>query len=153
MAQDVKAISSYKTFLMIDKAGSGSYEKLADIKNFPDLGSTPDKLDCTTLSDGREWGIPDIIKQGDAFTFTCNYIPSTYKAVSALNDGQDYKMALWLGGTVGEDEHVTPTGENGVFEFVGQINTRILGKGVSEVQEFEISIVPSDGPYFKENAG
>jgi len=43
------AISTYKTFLMHEQ--SGTYEKLIDIKEFPDLGGAPEMIDVTTLSD------------------------------------------------------------------------------------------------------
>lgn len=43
------AISTYKVFLMI-KSGS-SYSKLIDIKEFPNLGGTPERLQTTTLTD------------------------------------------------------------------------------------------------------
>lgn len=147
MASDVKAISSYKVFLM-EKKGS-TWTKLVDIKDYPDFGSTPDLLSCTTLSDGREWGIPDIIKQGDSLTFTVNYLPATMKALDALNDGNDHTFALYLGGTVANGV-ATPTGENGAFLFTGQLVPRMLGKGVSEVTEIEIAITPSSGPDFYE---
>lgn len=44
------AISTYKTFLMI--GDGGSWSKLIDIKEFPDLGGVPEMLDTTTMSDG-----------------------------------------------------------------------------------------------------
>ncbi len=37
------ATSSYKTFLMYKKASA--YEKLVDIKDFPDLGGSPEMLE------------------------------------------------------------------------------------------------------------
>ena len=43
------AISTYKAFLMVKD--SGSYKKLIDIKEFPDLGGAPERLQTTTLSD------------------------------------------------------------------------------------------------------
>ena len=43
------AISTYKVFLM--KKTTDAYEKLIDIKDFPDLGGAPEMLETTTLSD------------------------------------------------------------------------------------------------------
>ena len=43
------AISTYKIFLM--KKSTSTYEKLIDIKEFPDLGGAPEMLETTTLSD------------------------------------------------------------------------------------------------------
>ena len=39
------AISTYKVFLM--KKGTSTYEKLVDIKDFPDLGGAPEMLETT----------------------------------------------------------------------------------------------------------
>ena len=41
MAASTSAISSYKVFLMYKKASGSTYEKLVDIKSYPDLGGTP----------------------------------------------------------------------------------------------------------------
>ena len=43
------AISTYKIFLMQKK--ENAWEKLIDIKEFPDLGGTPEMLETTTLTD------------------------------------------------------------------------------------------------------
>ena len=46
------AISTYKVFLMKKKTTpEETYEKLVDIKEFPDLGGEPEMLETTTLSD------------------------------------------------------------------------------------------------------
>lgn len=50
------AISTYKIFLM--KKGESAYEKLIDIKEFPDLGGAPEMLETTTLSDKMQTYIP-----------------------------------------------------------------------------------------------
>ena len=45
------AISSYNVILKTSDTASGTYTKLVDIKDFPDLGSAPDTIEVTTLSD------------------------------------------------------------------------------------------------------
>ena len=45
------AISSYNVVLKTSTTASGTYTKLVDIKDFPDLGSAPDTIEVTTLSD------------------------------------------------------------------------------------------------------
>ena len=52
------AISTYKVFLM--KKTENAYEKLVDIKDFPDLGGAPEMLETTTLSDKMQTYIPGI---------------------------------------------------------------------------------------------
>ena len=44
------ASSSVGSFLMIKKAESSQYEKLVNIRSYPDLGAEPNMLDADTLS-------------------------------------------------------------------------------------------------------
>ena len=64
------AISTYKSYLMYKNASS--WEKLVDIKSFPDLGGTPELLETTTLSDSMTTNIMGI-QSLDALEFECNY--------------------------------------------------------------------------------
>ena len=132
--------SSYKTFLMY-KSGTGSeYEKLVDIKDFPDLGGAPEMLETTTLSDNMQTFIEGIQSQ-DALEFTANYDLETYTTLNGLK-GVLTDFAVWFGGT-GEGASLTPTGSDGKFEFKGLLTPRVVGKGVNEVREMIISIAPS----------
>ena len=133
------ASSTYKTFLM--KKGTGdTYEKLVDIKDFPDLGGAPEMLETTTLSDNMQTFVEGIQSQ-DALEFTINYDLATYEKLLALK-GIETEYAVWFGGT-GEGESLTPTGDEGKFAFKGYLTPRVVGKGVNEVKETIISIAPS----------
>lgn len=133
------ASSSYKTFLMQKGTGS-TYTKLVDIKDYPDLGGTPELLPTTTLSDGMETNIAGI-QSLDALQFTCNYDLQTYTTLKAL-EGQTKSYAVWMGGTESNGV-VTPTGSEGKFKFDGQLSVYVTGKGVNEVREMVISIAAS----------
>lgn len=52
------AISTYKIFLMKKAETGNTWEKLIDIKEFPDLGGAPEMLETTTLSDRMQTYIP-----------------------------------------------------------------------------------------------
>lgn len=133
------AISTYKVFLM--KKGSGSsYEKLVDIKDYPDLGGEPEMLDTTTLSDGARTYIPGIQSQ-EALTFTANYTKTDYTTLKAL-EGTEYDFAVWFGASV-SGSTVTPDGSDGKFEFKGKLVVFVTGGGVNEVVDMTISIAPS----------
>ena len=133
------ATSSYKTFLM--KKGTGeAYEKLVDIKDFPDLGGAPEMLETTTLSDNMQTFIEGIQSQ-DALEFTANYDLDTYTTLNGLKS-KETEFAVWFGGT-GDGDSLTPTGTEGKFEFKGYLTPRVVGKGVNEVREMIISIAPS----------
>jgi len=108
------AISTYKIFLM--KKSTTAYEKLIDIKEFPDLGGAPEMLETTTLSDNMQTYIPGI-QSLDALEFNTNYTLEEYKKLKAL-EGTDTEYAVWFGGTESGDT-VTPTGSDGKFKFNG----------------------------------
>lgn len=132
------AISTYKIFLM--QKNTSAWEKVVDIKEFPDLGGTPEMLETTTLSDKMQTYIPGI-QSIDALEFTSNYTLQDYKKLKAL-EGQDKEYAVWFGGTEAGDT-VTPTGSDGKFKFNGQLSVFPVGGGVNEVVDMTITIAPS----------
>ncbi len=135
------AINTYKAFLMKSTNGS-SWEKLVDIKEFPDLGGAPEMLETTTLSDAMQTYIPGI-QSLDSLEFTANYTLEDYKTIKALEESEMY-FAVWLGGTV-SGETLTPTGSDGKYKFKGQLSVYVNGGGVNEVVEMTITIAPSTG--------
>ena len=132
------AISTYKVFLM--KKSGTSYTKVVDIKDFPDLGGSPELLETTTLSDGIQTFIPGI-QQLDSFDFTANYTKSDYTTIKSM-EGSTYTFAVWFGATVSGGV-ATPTGTDGKFEFDGQLSVFPVGGGVNEVVDMTITIAPS----------
>ena len=133
------ALSTYKIFLMSSTDGS-KYEKLIDIKSFPDLGGAPEMLETTTLSDSMQTYIPGI-QSLDALEFECNYTKEDFTKLKAL-EGKEQSYAVWFGGT-GEGETLTPTGEHGKFNFKGQLSVYPVGGGVNEVVGMNVNIAPS----------
>lgn len=135
------AISTYKIFLM-KKATSpeDTWEKLIDIKDFPDLGGTPEMLETTTLSDRMQTYIPGI-QSLDALEFTANYTKEDFDKLKDL-EGVENSYAVWFGGTESAGS-VTPTGTDGKFEFKGQLSAFPVGGGVNEVVDMTITIAPS----------
>lgn len=133
------AISTYRVFLM-HKASGGNYEKLIDIKSFPDLGGAPEMLETTSLSDNMQTYISGI-QSMDALEFEANYTLADFKKLKAL-EGKTEEYAVWFGGT-GDGEALTPTGTDGKFNIKGQLSAYPVGGGVNEVINMNISIAPS----------
>lgn len=133
------AISTYKVFLMKSTDGS-VFEKLIDIKDFPDLGGSPEMLETTTLSDGMQTYIPGI-QSLDGLEFTANYTKEDYTKLKDM-EGTEHQFSVWFGGTV-EGGVATPTGSDGKFDFKGQLSVFPVGGGVNEVVSMTISIAPS----------
>ena len=140
------AISTFKVFLM--KKTTSSYEKLIDIKSFPDMGGAPESLETTTLSDSMQTYIPGI-QSLDALEFEANYTKEDFTKLKAL-EGVEHEYAVWFGGTQ-SGASVTPTGADGKFEFKGQLSAYPVGGGVNEVVGMNISIAPSTPITFVED--
>ena len=131
-------ISTYKTFLMTKD--TNTWKKVIDIKEFPDLGGTPEMIEITTLSDKVQRNIPGV-QSLDALEFTANYTLTDYKALKAL-EGTEKEFAVGFGGTENGDT-VTPNGSDGKFKFKGQLSVYTNGGGTNEVVEMTISIAAS----------
>ena len=132
------AISTYQTYLMVKTSSEGSYAKVVDIKDYPDMIGTPNMLDATTLSHSQEIQIAGIKRAGDGLQFTANYTKTNYQAVVTL-EGTQYPYALWLGGT----SQGVPDGHNGKFEWTGDISAGVNGGGVNEAVGMTITTTPS----------
>lgn len=133
------ARSTFKTFLM--KKGTSGYEKLVDIKDYPDLGGAPEMLDTTTLSDPMTTSIPGI-QQLEALQFNLNYTQDDYDTLLALKDKEE-EYAVFFGGTEEADGKITPTGDEGKFGFKGRLSVYVTGGGVNEVTGMVATIAPS----------
>lgn len=139
----MNATSTYLTFLMHGVADGDDikYEKLVDITEFPDLGTDPEMLETTTLSDRMQTFILGI-QGNEGLNFNTNYDHTEYLALKAL-ERKNEKYAVWFGGTENADGTATPTGTEGKFSFDGQLSVRVTGGGVNEVRGMGITIAPS----------
>ena len=74
------------TYLMHEKADApGTFEKLIDITEYPDLGGEKEKLDVTTLSDTKKRTINGIEDTGD-LAFKAWYEKADYKKLLDLQE-------------------------------------------------------------------
>lgn len=124
------AISTYGVQLMYKKASGSTYEKLVDIKNFPDLGGSPETIDVTSLSDSMRLSIPGIIEL-DILAFECNYVKEDFDRCKAL-DNIETEYAIYLGND--------KAGSDGKFYFKGKSVTFVTGGGVNEAVGMTVSI-------------
>ena len=132
------AISTYKVFLM--KKDTDAYKKLVDIKDFPDLGGSPEMLETTTLSDKMQTYIPGI-QSLDALEFNANYTKEEFTKLKAL-EGQELELAVWFGGNE-SNSTLTPTGDDGKFNFKGYVSVFVVGGGTNEVVGMTVAVAPS----------
>ena len=118
-----------------------SYSKVCDIQTYPEIGGSPESLDATSLTNWARVYIEGIEETQSLLSFTCNYELTDYQTVKAL-EGSERHWAIWFGGTK-SGSTVTPTGSAGKFIFDGYLHAHVLGKGVNEVAEFQIDIIPT----------
>ena len=108
-------------------------EKLVDLKDYPDLGSAPELLETTTLTQTeRHTNIKGLQDAAD-LTFTCNYTKADYIKVKAL-EGSEEEFRLSLG----ED------GIDGQFTWKGELSVYLTCAGVNEVREMVITVTESE---------
>ncbi len=116
--------------LLREKKGNDMV-KLIDIKDFPDMGGEPEKIDTTTLSDTTKTSIPGI-QDVDTYQFTTNYSKNDYNTIKAL-EGNTESFAVYFG----------TNGADGICAFSGQVSVWITGGGVNDVREMKLAIAPS----------
>lgn len=123
------------TFLMLGSGtGTLTYAKLVDIKDYPDLEDSPETVETTTLTDLMRTFIPGLKSPGSSgLPFTCNYDEALFSTIRGY-EGSEKDLGLFLGDTSGTD---------GKFTFKGYLSVRLLGKGVGEVREMEVTATPS----------
>lgn len=125
-------MNTSKTYLMYKSSTSTSaYEKLCDITSYPDLLTAPGKLDATTLSHTQHVYEADIADQAD-LTFGVLYLKADMTKIQALQ-GQALPYAVYFG----------KDGEDGIFEWTGDIFVSPKGGGVGELRTGEITCYPS----------
>ena len=123
------ARSTEKTYLIYKPASGSVYEKLIDIKSFPDLGGTPELLETTTLSDSMQTNIKGI-QSLDALEFSANYTKTDYEKIKEL-EGQKLDYAVQFG----------DDGADGVYGWKGDISVFINGAEVNSVIDMTISCI------------
>ena len=126
------AISSYNRVLKWGESAEALTKKV-DIKDFPDLIGDPNLLATTTLSDAAQTYIPGI-KSMDLMTFTINFTKTDFQACKA-DEGKTLFYSLEFS-------------DGAKFTWQGQHTMGVPGKGVDEVIEATINIVPSTSVEF-----
>lgn len=124
-------VSTALTTLKYASTQGGTYAKLVDIINYPDLGATPSKLDTTDLSASTfKTSILGLQELPD-LTFECNYDDTAYATIKALTG------TYWFHLDFGTD------GADGQFEWSGQIRIYANGGGVDEVRKMTVILSAS----------
>jgi len=137
MAMNTTPTSTINTFLMLGTLVEETvvFNKLCDIKDYPDLIGNPEALDTTSLSDSSRTYVQGL-KNNEQLSFTANYTEDSFNTISNLEGKHTFSIDF---GTDGAD---------GRFVFGGYISVSITGHGVNEVREMQITITPTTNIQF-----
>ena len=123
------AVSTQVTTLNYKVLVGDSFAKLCDIVSYPDLGSTPSKLDTTDLSQAvYKTSILGLQELPD-LTFEANYDKTAFIAISAMTTTRHFKLAFGSA--------------DGSFTWQGQVAIYANGAGVDEVRKMTIVLSAS----------
>ena len=114
------------------------YVPLVDIKAFPDMGVALQTIETTRPSDTAQTLIMGV-KTSVPMEFTANYDPDAYDKLIGLT-GEVQNFALYFG----------DNGDNGIFEWKGELAVSVVSEGANAAVEMKISIVPT--PEFTQKA-
>ena len=126
------ASSTSYTYLIYKASGSSSFTKLCSIKDFPDLGGSPDQIDVTDLDDDVQKFILGV-QSMSAMEFTANYDMATFKLLDGLATGELYDFGVSFGNKTDADAY-------GIFTWKGQLAVWATGGSVNNPREMKISI-------------
>lgn len=124
------AVSTQITTLNYKLLVGDAFAKLCDIVSYPDMGSTPSKLDTTDLSQATYKTSILGLQELPDLTFEANYDEAKYATISALT-GANYFFQLAFGAS------------DGTFSWQGQIRVFANGGGIDEVRKMTITLSAS----------
>jgi hypothetical protein len=153
------------TFLLSGGDASTAYSKLVDISEYPDLGSSYDSQDVTTLSDACHKYIDALPDPGGSLEFPGFLNDDDYDAVQAIA-GQEQNFVIAFGGsptsadsTILEPDTIkgvpggaltiTPKGTTAAtflaVSFKGKISVRLSGAGSDAARPVTYTVIPTTG--------
>lgn len=113
----------------VNTTAGGTFTKLCDIVNYPDMGSSPSKLDTTDLTQPKFKTSILGLQEVPDLTFECNYDETVYNTINGLTSTYYFELVF---GTA-----------DGLFVWQGQISVYANGGGVDEVRKMTITISAS----------
>ena len=132
------------SFLMYKATSNGTYAKLCDITEYPDLDQEPETEDSTTLSDTAHTYIMALPDSGGSYVFNTWLSAADGSTISGLKDQTIY-LAFYIGGTESGGV-ITPTGSVFKREWQGQVSYQITGAGTADIAPASVACTVSTVP-------
>jgi hypothetical protein len=132
------AISTANTTLNYKLLVGDSYTKLVDITSYPDMGSTPSKLDTTDLTQTAYKTSIFGLQETPDLTFEANYDETKLASINAMA-GTTYYFQLLFGTADGQ------------LTWQGEIRAYVNGGAVDEVRKMTVTLSASTPIVFSAN--
>ena len=154
------------TFLLSGGDATTAYTKLVDISEYPDIGSSVDTQDVTTLSDGCHKYIDALPDPGGSLEFNGFLSTADYNAVQAIA-GEEQNFVIAFGGHPSSSDPsilepdtikgvpggtLTITAGSGAtvstflaISFKGKIRVRLTGAGTDAARPVTYTVTPTTG--------
>lgn len=126
------AIATINTYLNYKATAGGTYAKLIDITEFPDLGGTPEQIDVTTLTNTTRQYIQGVKDTSDV-NFTANFDKTAYETINGLTTTTYFQVLM---------------ADGSAFQFTGTASAYVNGGGVNEAVTMTITIYPTSDVTF-----
>lgn len=127
------ASATMHTYLLLQH--NENWYKVVDIKDYPAMGGSPEKIEATTLTNETSTFVTGV-QTLDAFEFLANFTQEEYAAIRSYQTAAKiFKFALAFGKPNG-----TTYGNLGVFTWNGQLSIWVEGGSVNGVREMKIYV-------------
>lgn len=123
--------TTINTFLLYSMTGEGEYTKVVDITSYPDIFTSPEKLDISDMSSKQKKYTPGMVDLPD-YEFGFIYDKAAYNAVKALEGEECYYQIRF-----GEN------GEFGAWGWKGDIFATPTAGSVGSAREAKLICYPS----------
>lgn len=117
-------VNTTNTTLKSASTKAGAYTKLCDIVSYPDMGSSPSKLDTTDLSATTYKTSIFGLQEAPDLTFECNYDETTFNTINGMTGKYYFQLSF---GTA-----------DGKFTWYGSVRVFVNGGGVDEVRKMTV---------------
>lgn len=144
MAKTRLAVRTNGATLSYKKKSESTYTVLEGLQSIPEIGSEPEKIECTVLTSKNKLyvkGIGDVPEMAYTFLFLNDEATSAFRVLSEMEKNEE----------VVEFKHALEDGTE--FTFSGQVSIKISGGEVNGVITFTATITVGTDIVRKDPAG
>ena len=115
------------------KTGDGTYTKLTNLQEIPELGGDTEAIEITTLADGAHVYTNGLKNYGDSLAFKFLYEEAQFIALNGLEGSHDWMVSLPDGLTC---------------SFSGSCSVKLDGAGIAAAITYTLAVKPNSEMVF-----